>query len=78
VDHGLSGLVEDVVTSGGQVIESTRHLREFGAAVDNAVCVIDRESGAQEAIAAEGVVLSPLFTMSQLDKASGTERTSYC
>src|SRR5690606_27924971 len=36
-------IVEDVVTSGGQVVLSTRDLRELGAVVDSAVCVIDRE-----------------------------------
>lgn len=62
-------IVEDVVTSGGQVVISTRDLRERGAIVDSAVCVIDRESGGPEALAKEGVALAALFTMSDLERA---------
>jgi len=59
-------VVEDVVTSGGQVVLSTRDLRGAGATVAHAVCVIDREAGGPEALAAEGVALRALFTMSEL------------
>ncbi len=59
-------VVEDVVTSGGQVVLSTRDLRAAGAHVDTALCVIDRESGGAEALAAEGVELRALFRMSEL------------
>ncbi len=59
-------VVEDVVTSGGQVVLSTRDLRGAGATVVHAVCVIDREAGGPEALAAEGVALRALFTMSEL------------
>lgn len=55
-------VVEDVVTSGGQVVLSTRELRNFGAKIDDAVCVIDRQEGGAEALAAEGVTLRPLLT----------------
>jgi orotate phosphoribosyltransferase len=59
-------VVEDVVTSGGQIILSVRDLRNLGATVESAVCVIDRESGGVEALAAEGVNLSALFRMGEL------------
>ena len=59
-------VVEDVVTSGGQIALSVHELRKLGATVTNAVCVIDRESGGIEALAAEGVTLAPLFRMSEL------------
>lgn len=36
-------LIEDVVTTGGALLESCRHLRTAGAEVDRAVCAIDRE-----------------------------------
>jgi orotate phosphoribosyltransferase len=35
-------VVEDVVTSGGQIVDSVCSLREQGAIIDTAVCVIDR------------------------------------
>jgi orotate phosphoribosyltransferase len=59
-------VVEDVVTSGGQIIASTEDLRALGAVVEHALCVIDREAGGADALAEEGVVLRALFTMSQL------------
>lgn len=62
-------VVEDVVTSGGQVVLSTRDLKERGATVSTALCVIDREAGGTEALAAEGVKLRALFTMSELKQA---------
>jgi orotate phosphoribosyltransferase len=43
-------VVEDVVTSGGQIVLSTRELRALGAEVSEALCVIDREQGGAEAL----------------------------
>ena len=65
-------VIEDVVTTGGQVLLSCAELRELGATVDTVLCVIDREAGGPEAFAAEGLALRPLFTMSQLKAAAGT------
>lgn len=62
-------VVEDVVTSGGQVVLSTRELRELGAVIDSAVCVIDREAGGADALAEEGVALAALYTMEELKRA---------
>lgn len=59
-------VVEDVVTSGGQIVLSARDLRAFGASVTTAVCVIDRESGGREALTELGVELRPLFARSDL------------
>ena len=63
-------VVEDVVTTGGQVLLSCAELRELGATVDTVLCVIDREAGGAEAFAAEGLELRPLLTMSQLKAAA--------
>jgi orotate phosphoribosyltransferase len=63
-------VVEDVVTSGGQIIESVRELRALGAQVDTALCVIDREAGGVQALASQGVALRALFRMSELDEAA--------
>jgi orotate phosphoribosyltransferase len=64
-------VVEDVVTSGGQVVLSTDDLRAAGAVVTDALCVIDRESGAGAMLAASGIALLALFTMSELIAAAG-------
>ena len=47
--HRGKGLVviEDVVTTGGQILLSAQDLRSEGATVGHALCVIDREAGAQ-------------------------------
>jgi orotate phosphoribosyltransferase len=59
-------IIEDVVTSGGQVVLSVADLRERGAVVKNVLCVIDRESGGRENLAKEGLSFRALFTMSEL------------
>ena len=59
-------LVEDVTTSGGSVISAVRILREAGAKVERVITVVDREEGAAAALAAEGVELVPLATMTEL------------
>ena len=64
-------VVEDVITSGGQVIESCRELRERGGEIAVVLCVIDREAGGAEALAAEGLTLRSAFTMSRLKTAAG-------
>jgi orotate phosphoribosyltransferase len=63
-------VIEDVITSGGQVIESCRALREHGAQITTVLCVIDREAGGRENLAREGLELRSLFTMSQLRDAA--------
>ncbi|MCW3814143.1 orotate phosphoribosyltransferase [Micromonospora sp. DR5-3] len=62
-------VVEDVVTSGGQVVISTGQLRELGATVAHALCVIDRGEGGAEALAAHGISLRALLTRADLDAA---------
>ena len=64
-------VIEDVVTSGGQVVKSTGQLRELGAHVTTALCVIDRQAGGTEALAEVGVELRALFTMAELKEAAG-------
>lgn len=59
-------VVEDVVTSGGQVVDSCRQLQALGAKISTALCVIDRQAGGRDALRGVGVELAPLFTMSEL------------
>lgn len=62
-------VIEDVVTSGGQIIASTADLRELGARATQAMCVIDREQGGAAALAAEGMELLSLLTAGDLRAA---------
>ncbi|HEX2144950.1 MAG TPA: orotate phosphoribosyltransferase [Glycomyces sp.] len=65
-------IVEDVVTSGGAILDAVGELRSRGAIVERCVCVIDRESGGSKSLADAGIELQPLFTMTEL-KAAGAE-----
>lgn len=56
-------VVEDVVTTGGQIIESVKELRNRGAIVDTVLCVILRNDAATEILAKEDLLLKPAFTM---------------
>lgn len=59
-------VVEDVISSGGQVVESTQALRELGAVVDTAICVIDRRPAGTTTLSDAGIALRALFTMEEL------------
>jgi orotate phosphoribosyltransferase len=59
-------VVEDVITSGGQIIASSADLRALGADVVRVLCVIDREQGGRERLAEAGLELAPLFTWTDL------------
>jgi orotate phosphoribosyltransferase len=67
--ESLSGrsivVVEDVTTTGGSALKSVAILREAGASVTDVVTVLDREEGASEAFAAEGIRLHALFKKSE-------------
>jgi orotate phosphoribosyltransferase len=59
-------LVEDVVTSGGALLESVDALRDVGLAVQTAVCVVDRQEGGADALARRAVRLRSIFTAGEL------------
>ena len=59
-------LIEDVSTTGGSSLKSVEILRGAGAVVERALVVVDREIGARERLAAVGVRLEPLVTLSEL------------
>jgi orotate phosphoribosyltransferase len=78
-DHGTSrsiegvigagdrvALIEDVVTTGGASVAAVELLRAAGADVGTALAVVDREQGGREGLAAVGVTLRSLFTVSEL------------
>jgi orotate phosphoribosyltransferase len=59
-------LVEDIATTGGQVLEAAKVITEAGATVEKIVCVIDRCEGARENIEGAGWVFESLFTTQDL------------
>ncbi|MFF2887323.1 orotate phosphoribosyltransferase [Paenibacillus sp. NPDC057967] len=64
-------VVEDVITTGGQVMISTQELREAGAIVENVLCVIERNPDGRRKLAEIGVRVHALFTMEQLLSGRG-------
>jgi orotate phosphoribosyltransferase len=66
-------IVEDVVTSGGAILDAAVELRARGAKLGPVTCVIDRESGGPEKLAAAELELRALYTMSELKAAAGAE-----
>jgi orotate phosphoribosyltransferase len=59
-------LVEDIVTSGGALLDSVAAVREAGLVVRTAVCVVDRQEGGADALARLAVRLRPLFQAGDL------------
>ena len=59
-------LIEDVTTSGGSSKYGIDELHKAGAIVDAVVAVVDRDSGAEALLAADGVTLHPLVRASEL------------
>jgi len=59
-------VVEDVITTGGQVASSTADLRCRGALVDAVLCVIDRSGGHHPALDAVDCTVISLLTETEL------------
>ena len=59
-------LVEDIATTGGQVIEAAKVITEAGATVKKVVCVIDRKQGAEENINEAGYKFESVITKDDL------------
>jgi orotate phosphoribosyltransferase len=59
-------IIEDIATTGGQMLESVTALRNAGAVVDRVIVVIDRLEGARENIEGEGLTFNALFTTKDL------------
>lgn len=59
-------IVEDVLTTGGQVLEAAKSLQDAGAKISKIVAVIDRMEGARENIEKAGYIFEALFTTKDL------------
>ena len=59
-------LVEDIATTGGQVLEAAKVITEAGAKVKKIVAVIDRKQGAGENITAAGYKFESIITKDDL------------
>jgi len=66
VDGDSVLLVEDIATTGGQVLEAAKVIQGVGAKVERIVAVIDRMEGARENIEAAGFIFESLLTKHDL------------
>jgi len=66
VDGDSVLLVEDIATTGGQVLEAAKFITSVGARAERIVAVIDRQEGARENIESAGFAFESLFTKADL------------
>ena len=59
-------LVEDIATTGGQVLEAAKIISDAGATVKKIVCVVDRKQGAEENITQAGYKFESILTKNDL------------
>ncbi|MGQ4913583.1 MAG: orotate phosphoribosyltransferase [Candidatus Asgardarchaeia archaeon] len=59
-------VIDDLVTSGGSVLDATKAIRNNGAHVEHVVVLIDRQQGAKENLSAINVKLHSLMTVTEL------------
>lgn len=59
-------LIDDLATTGGSKFEGIEKLTQAGLTVKDVVVLIDRQSGAKEALAEQGYKLHSVFTLSGL------------
>lgn len=60
-------LVEDVATTGGQVLEAAKVIADRSAQVEKIVAVLDRQQGARENVERAGLTFAALFTSADLN-----------
>jgi orotate phosphoribosyltransferase len=67
LEHGESVvIIEDIMTTGGQVLEAAKTLEAAGAKIDRILGTIDRMEGARENIEKAGYIFESLFTTADL------------
>ena len=63
-------LVEDVITTGGAVLNAAAALRELGATVTTVVCAIDRCTPGQDRLTTHGITVRSVMTKDLLDSVA--------
>ena len=63
-------VIEDVITTAGQVCTSIEQMRALGLKVNHVLCVVDREEGGRENLARIGCDLRSLFRQSDLEASA--------
>jgi orotate phosphoribosyltransferase len=61
-------IIEDVITTGGQVVLSAEDLRQEGASIGDVLCVISRQQGGEANLGKAGLKMYSLFTQEELKR----------
>jgi len=73
---GRAVIVDDVATTGGSILRAARILRKHGFEVKHAVVAVDREEGAHENLAREGIKLLAMAKISEILRELKEEKGS--
>lgn len=65
-------LVEDVITTGGAVLNAAAALRDLGATVTTVACAIDRRAPGQDQLTTHGITVRSVMTKDLLDSVALT------
>lgn len=63
---GRALIIEDVVTTGTSILETTKALRNEGLIVEDVICVLNREQGGEEALRKDGIRLHSVLKVGQI------------
>ncbi len=75
---GRIAVVDDVVTTGGSILQAIDAVEEAGCRVVVALSVVDRDAGAKEALAGRDVPYRPLITIEELGLSNHGRRQEHC
>jgi orotate phosphoribosyltransferase len=59
-------IVEDVMTTGGSVVQAIEAVQKAGGKIEAVICIVDRQQGARERIESLGLRFEPMFTLKDL------------
>ena len=59
-------IIEDTTTTGGQIVKAINAIREEGGIVEDAIVIVNRQEGSDEAVKQEGVRLISVIRASEL------------
>ena len=59
-------IIEDVVTTGSSVLETSNDLKSVGLVIEDAIVVVNREQGGVENLVKRGIKMHSLFTLNYL------------
>ncbi len=65
--------MEDVVSSGGAIIDAANMLKSDGIVTETAICVLDRQTGGFENLREVGINLISLLRADEIDNSSNKQ-----